>query len=570
MLLTKLTFEHFGPFSHSTELRLERDMTVITGANDTGKSSLLALIDSLCGAKPLAEEQVNIDRHFQTSHDWKHDDGITCDAEFQGTDYSSAHTNRTLTSDDIVFVRLRLAPEVQRLVNSTVTRKSESAATNVINVKSWPTAIRLSFAESLSSQINLAKPNERELQLLQAAFGPEYSYHILEGLSPPLFSNRVSAAEAAVNQKIRKLLPDAISFELKFTINSDNRELMMLNVHDSCYGHTPLTLRGQGVQRIVSALAQLLCIDTSKGHFIVVLDEPENSLHPDAQRSLRRFLEELATKPNIQVVYATHSPCMINTLRPTSLRLLRREIRGDRATSVIDNEPIKKNFQSVRSCLGMSLTDTLALGPIGIVVEGATEIICLPQMLLALEAADVAGFEAASSLLDHCHLIDGKGDSYSHLCDVVKGQGAKPIIFLDGDKRDTTWLRKVQEKHRDVPVVLFTDREEFEQLIPEVRYLAAVNDWLHDCWGLPDADLTPDTLANWLASANLPNRMVFTKRIDRWIHERHGVSLDKPNVLRRAFELTLPTEIRTESLLELLTAIRNLIRNIDLPDSVSQ
>lgn len=70
------------------------------------------------------------------------------------------------------------------------------------------------------------------------------------------------------------------------------------------------------VVRIVDALQQ------ADPKSLVLLDEPEVSLHPSAQRGLMDFLTIEAVKYKHQVVMATHSPTMVEDLPPNAIKVL--------------------------------------------------------------------------------------------------------------------------------------------------------------------------------------------------------------------------------------------------------
>lgn len=55
---------------------------------------------------------------------------------------------------------------------------------------------------------------------------------------------------------------------------------------------------------------------------LIVLDEPEVSLHPGAQRHLIRFLKQQCLTRGHQVVMSTHSPTIISELPPQAVKLL--------------------------------------------------------------------------------------------------------------------------------------------------------------------------------------------------------------------------------------------------------
>lgn len=46
--------------------------------------------------------------------------------------------------------------------------------------------------------------------------------------------------------------------------------------------------------------------------YLLLIDEPENALHPMAARAAQRHLYQLAKNPDWQVIMTTHSPCFIN------------------------------------------------------------------------------------------------------------------------------------------------------------------------------------------------------------------------------------------------------------------
>ncbi|WP_236730525.1 AAA family ATPase, partial [Pseudomonas amygdali] len=48
--------------------------------------------------------------------------------------------------------------------------------------------------------------------------------------------------------------------------------------------------------------------------YLLLIDEPENALHPMAARAAQRHLYKLAENPDWQIMLTTHSPYFINAL----------------------------------------------------------------------------------------------------------------------------------------------------------------------------------------------------------------------------------------------------------------
>jgi hypothetical protein len=249
---------------------------------------------------------------------------------------------------------------------------------------------------------------------------------------------------------------------------------------------------------------------------------------------------------------------MINTTRPESLRLLRRTQRGQKATTHIENAPVHDNYLPVRTSLGITPADSLLYAPLTVVVEGVTEF-CVPMILLKLGEAGAAGFQDVRPLLASAHFLDGRGDNYERMCRLAKSQGAKVILFLDGDKRRRVEQQKLREKHPDVAVVLLDPDMEIEQVVPKDIYFSALGRVIEE-----DAVETPEALAAcfdaWEEAAGLPTRMMFTKRVERWLQDEFdGIGLDKARTMRRAVELVETGDIQAGPFRELVSHMRRLL-----------
>ena len=66
----------------------------------------------------------------------------------------------------------------------------------------------------------------------------------------------------------------------------------------------------------------------AKDHSLVLLDEPETSLHPTAQRRLRDFLLDQAVKKRLQIVLSTHSPQFATDLPDEAIKVFEADSAG--------------------------------------------------------------------------------------------------------------------------------------------------------------------------------------------------------------------------------------------------
>ena len=73
-----------------------------------------------------------------------------------------------------------------------------------------------------------------------------------------------------------------------------------------------------------------------RGLNTVLLEEPEIYLHPQAQRYLKRLLEELVDSGQAQIILTTHSPVFADMTRFRSLRVIRKQGSTVQATRIRD------------------------------------------------------------------------------------------------------------------------------------------------------------------------------------------------------------------------------------------
>ena len=132
------------------------------------------------------------------------------------------------------------------------------------------------------------------------------------------------------------------------------------------------------------ALAMLGAVESCSrkglGGLVLLIEEPELYLRPQAQRYLYRLLREFSLAGN-QVIYSTHSPAFLNVTRMDELVFVE---RCPRETRAVQPEPVSADedfrvmteFDAARSELFLARTVVL--------VEGLTEKLVLPFVFSAL------------------------------------------------------------------------------------------------------------------------------------------------------------------------------------------
>lgn len=128
--------------------------------------------------------------------------------------------------------------------------------------------------------------------------------------------------------------------------------------------------RGAGTQNnLIIALFRLIAELEVGGSLIFAMEEPENSLHPKAQRQLLAVIQEISQ--NSQVIVTTHSPVFIDRSKFENNILLTRTLQGCTMAKTFDTGALDQ----VRTDLGIRASDALLKGGgnCAILVEGRTE-----------------------------------------------------------------------------------------------------------------------------------------------------------------------------------------------------
>lgn len=111
---------------------------------------------------------------------------------------------------------------------------------------------------------------------------------------------------------------------------------------------------------------------------IIVMDEPDGFLSAAGQRNLLSVFELLAepiktedTSKRCQVIYTTHSPFLINRNYPERISLVRKGDGGEGTQHV--EMASTRQYEPVRSGLGIEAAETLFMGTENLIVEGVSE-----------------------------------------------------------------------------------------------------------------------------------------------------------------------------------------------------
>lgn len=154
-----------------------------------------------------------------------------------------------------------------------------------------------------------------------------------------------------------------------------------IRVRDTRHEYTSnFSQRSSGFQWFFSFLAAFSEFEDRGHDVIVLLDEPALNLHGRAQADFLRFINERLA-PKFQVIYATHSPFMVEPSRLARVRIL--QDKGIDAGTVVSQDISTADADSLlplKAAVGHEVAQNLTLGPDNELVEGTSDFANLQTM----------------------------------------------------------------------------------------------------------------------------------------------------------------------------------------------
>jgi predicted ATP-dependent endonuclease of OLD family len=163
-------------------------------------------------------------------------------------------------------------------------------------------------------------------------------------------------------------------------------------------------------------------------------DEPDDSLHIEAQRSLYKAIKSITAtslKKN-QIIICTHSLFMIDSAPADSINLLKREENGDTSIEFLKtfgDYDIQKFIEVM--CREMGLSNShIFFEKCFVLLEGPTEMNFLPLVYRKIYDSSLA--EDGITLIN----LEGNGSAINFLKLLMKNKKDLTILFLDKDSSE--------------------------------------------------------------------------------------------------------------------------------------
>lgn len=313
MKLVKIRIEKFRGI-RKAEIDLGTELALV-GQNSGGKSSILRALNAFFNFQDERE-------HFETSrHSFQKTSTAIIDLEFSN---APANCNLPRAAAGGSSVRIRL-------------KYRRSANWELLDNGVWQTPPQ-GFMEALKSHIRYVyipvgrtesafhSGKESILQTAVRTWVKDYTKK-RDNISPKVADATKIIKERTLkglSKHLRSLthLNGSFEFELDYSSPPDYGLLIQDLILRVIEGKTSVDISdcGSGTQSLASIGLYSYLAEALGGTYILGLEEPEQNLHPQAQRSLLAALRELP----LQVLFTTHSTVMLDSLEHEEVALCRR------------------------------------------------------------------------------------------------------------------------------------------------------------------------------------------------------------------------------------------------------
>ncbi|WP_433952935.1 ATP-dependent nuclease [Curtobacterium flaccumfaciens] len=490
------SWEDPGPWFPFVKVPLDRDITAIVGANESGKSQLLGAIKAALGHRPIDRDdfcryselysvQVGALRHpefgaWLTLDEDEEDIAVTALEGVRSFGLFRPGVNDAflvvddqrvaMTAEELAAVQERLpqvfematdlaipdSVSIARLAGDarhTFRRAERSSLFDQIDgveraegpiakaITAWlggsAKAERAAAGEGDDRQFELA----RKLLVDAAKIAPESFGELRRALA----SEHEGTVEGLIG-RMNDAIKENLNIQRWWTQDKQFDMLVEAREHEIAFTIQDRTAstysfkeRSQGLRFFLSYFVQLTAhrLRNNKGD-ILLLDEPDAYLSSVGQQDLLRVLHEYAfpegTAKAGQVVYVTHSPFLIDRNTPERIRVLDKGA-DDEGTRVVKDAAVNR-YEPLRSSLGPYVAETAFIGGQNLFVEGSGD-----QILLAGISADIArraGANVGVLDLNAVTIVNcGGADGVPYMVYLARGRDTvKPacVALLDGDE----------------------------------------------------------------------------------------------------------------------------------------
>lgn len=461
----KMTFKGYKCFVEECTIPWFSSFNVIIGRNNSGKSSFLDIIHSLCDANFRAEISKIID--ITMSY-------IIDDYEYFDIDYFDLQTyrNRALTlqffGNNIIGKELNV--DVKLKQNGSAYNNSYDMELK-IQYKYGMVSLKLNDKVTIDPFYNSVFryiSSERDINQESFFSGSELIEINPNGTGTTRYVcsilNNKNKNDAIIQDDVLSAFNEILGSDGHYRSikvkqeNGDNWEIILEDDNRNQY---PISKLGSGLKTILLVLLNLIAIpnDYKDKTMVFAFEELENNLHPALEKRLYSFIFKYASEHGYMIFLTTHSPIAIDLFsREESVRFYKTE----KCSNGYQIVPISSFDESIEVIdeLGIKASDLLQANGI-IWVEGPSDRIYIKNWLNKQypdrfeEGKDYQFVYYGGRLLAHYTACDPANEEVDNYINVL-AVNTKAFFVMDSDKstvrghlakRKRHIIEKLDEKH---------------------------------------------------------------------------------------------------------------------------
>jgi predicted ATP-dependent endonuclease of OLD family len=406
------------------EMPIKR-FSVLIGENDVGKSSFLYALDRFFDGKKISSKEDFFCE--DTAKD------ITITLTFDGLP-SDENLEGILHQDGKVIVRKVFSfdstPKVEAIMENGSTKTINSQVLkNLFSSDSFhfiPVRRDLSVQFSMNKNALLGKTFRAKMRQAIEERDSEGSLSMVKNLLKDSLEDPRTELESFLKQQMQNEEIQLVFDELM--VDPVEGVSFRVKLSDDKVKNILIENRGAGTQNnLIIALFRLVASLQVGMKFIFAMEEPENSLHPRAQRQLLSVLQDISNES--QVIVTTHSPVFLERSKFENNIILTRTMKGNTVARTFNPSLLDE----LRIDLGIRPSDALLKGGgnCAILVEGNTEEDGFP---IFMEMLGLSDFKLGIAIIN---LRGSDASTIRNTARLLLAYNIPCVIVLDKDAQKT-------------------------------------------------------------------------------------------------------------------------------------
>lgn len=374
MRLTYFTVSNYRSITNAYKLNLQ-NMTILIGKNNEGKSNLIKALNL---AMKIVEFSGNFKRRIipHQLYVWRDDFPVglqnktklrnkntefRMDFKLSGEEITAFHekVGSSINGDLSVYIEIKQ----DETFSITVPKRGKNAtalSSKIENISRFICDnISLQYIPAVRSESDaydvISNIIESEFQQTEDEEYKKAQEYIEKYQKKKLkeLSDRIKEPLAVFMPSVKSVsLSLEDRFSRKFFLRNKNFEI---SIDDGAL--TSLSQKGDGVKSLTT---MAILSKTNIKNRIIIIDEPEAHLHPEAIHYLKKVLYDLTTTN--QLIISTHNPIFVNRTSVSSNII----VENHKATPA-------ERIETIRKTLGVKIADNLLYSDYMIVVEGPSD-----------------------------------------------------------------------------------------------------------------------------------------------------------------------------------------------------